>query len=117
MILCHSGRALASCRRQSCGEQRRGKRITKKIQTVAGGFSIQAPDAILQETKAKGSFGYNEIVVLGTGPTGTEIRPIGIFMKLDTAGNRYARPNDTAMGWKNETAFVTDDIVPLFRGR
>jgi hypothetical protein len=82
-----------------------------EVRRVAGGFSIQAPDAILQETKAKGSLGYNEIVVLGTGPTGTEIRPIGIFMKLDTAGNRYARPNDSAMGWKNETAFVTDDIL------
>jgi hypothetical protein len=82
-----------------------------EVRRVAGGFSIQPPAAILQETKARGSSGYNEIVVLGTGPTGTQIRPIGIFMKVDTTGNRYARPNDSLMGWKNETAFVTDDIL------
>jgi hypothetical protein len=82
-----------------------------EVRRVAGGYAIQPPAAILQETKVKGSFGYNEIVVLGTGPTGTPIRPVGIFMKVDTSGNRYARPNDSAMGWKDEAAFVTDEIL------
>lgn len=83
---------------------------TDEVRRVAGGFSIQAPAAILQETKgAKGSSGYSEIVVLGTAPTGTQIRPIGIFMKVDTTGNRYARPSLTV--GKNATPFVTDDIL------
>ena len=82
-----------------------------EVRRVSGGFAIQTPAAILQETKAKGLFGYNEIVVLGTGPNGTEIKLLGFFMKVDSAGARYVRPDDSAMGWKNETAFVTDDIL------
>lgn len=85
--------------------------MVDEVRRVATSYSMKSPDTILAETKEKGSFGYNEIVVLGTGPNGTEIRLVGMFMKVDTAGNRYARPDDPLMGWKNEKAYVTDEIL------
>lgn len=85
--------------------------MVDEVRRVASTFSILDPVAILAETKQKGLFGYNEIVVLGTAPGGTEVRPAGFFMKMDSSGNRYVRPDDSAMGWKNESAFVTDDIL------
>jgi hypothetical protein len=82
-----------------------------EVRRVAGQHQLRTPDAILQETKANGDTGYNEIVVLGTGPTNTEIQIQGFFMKVDSGYERYVRPDNSLMGRKNESAFVTDDIL------
>lgn len=85
--------------------------LVDEVRRVAGLHQLRRPAEILQETKTNGNSGYNEIVVLGTGPTGTEVRAQAFFMKVDSSSERYARPDDSFMGRKNEPAFVSDDIL------
>jgi hypothetical protein len=77
-----------------------------EVRRVGSQSAIQSPDTILGGTKGTGGMsGYNEIVVMGTTPTGSKVTVKGFFMKVDSKGNRWVRPDSS----KNEP-FVTDDI-------
>ncbi|MGH9585468.1 MAG: hypothetical protein ACRD3F_00835 [Acidobacteriaceae bacterium] len=79
-----------------------------ELQRVAGTYGFLSRQEVLSKTKATGSTGYNEVVVLGTGPTGRQIDVRGFFMKVDSKGNRFERPSMNPS--KREGTFVTDDI-------
>jgi len=83
-----------------------------EVRRVAAEYPLAPPDQILAKVVRAGGrirgqdgdSGYNEIVVLGTAPGGSEVRVSGIFMKVDSRGNRYQRKGD------KKGAYVTDAI-------
>ena len=75
-----------------------------ELRRVAARYPFLSPDQVLAGTRgAQGPYGYNEVAVLGTAPSGQTINIVGMFMKVDTAGGRYQIE-------KAPTRFVTDDI-------
>ena len=85
--------------------------LRDEVRRVSATFDIATPDDILNKMKLDGDTGYSEIVVLGTGPTGAMVTVKGFFMKVDSNGSRYTRPDLSLMGRKNESTFVSDDIL------
>lgn len=81
--------------------------MTNEIRRAAAAYPIQSPEAILAgTTKARGETGYNEVAVLGTAPTGEQIGVIGMFMKLDSKGNRYVRPIGPKTPWVTDAIYA-----------
>lgn len=80
-----------------------------ELQRVGGQHGIQTRRQILTATKAQGSTGYNEVVVLGSSPTGGSVRVNAMFLKVDSKGNRFERPKFSPSS-KGEGPFVNDSI-------
>jgi hypothetical protein len=84
--------------------------LRDEIRRVSATYGLKSPDDVLKDVKPDSDFGYSEVVVLGTSPGGYAISVQGFFMKVDSKGGRYVRPDMALMGRKNESAFVTDAI-------
>jgi hypothetical protein len=85
--------------------------LTSEVRRVADAFPIpNSPQDVLNGTSGKqGSFGYNEVVVLGTAPGGTQISIAGIFKKVDSKGDSFVRPMKEG-GKLDGGAFVKPEI-------
>ena len=88
--------------------------MKSEVMRVGNAYPLpNAPQDILNATTGRsGDSGYNEVVVLGTAPEGTQIGIAGIFKKVDSSGGNYMRPGDR--GHKlDQGPFVRTDIDGL----
>lgn len=75
--------------------------------------ALRSPSDILAATTGVNSdLGYNEIVVVGSAPTGHQVTVNGIFVKTDAKGNLYRRPNNAAHS-ADAAPYVTPALVEL----
>jgi hypothetical protein len=75
--------------------------------------ALRSPTEILNATSGTGGdTGYNEIVVVGSAPTGQQVTVTGIFVKTDAAGNLYVRPAN-AVRSADTAPYVTPELQRL----
>jgi hypothetical protein len=83
------------------------------IRTVTAKFDFRTPDEILVGTKPLGDLGYNEIVVMGTSPTGGPISVQGFFMKVSSTKERFVRFRGGSGSSPEKDPFVTNSIYQM----
>jgi hypothetical protein len=85
----------------------RPSNVITEMERVNREKGLATPDQVLAGTSGRnGHTGYNEVVVIGKSPEGTQVDVIGIFVKVSPNGNLYIRPGETQ-------PYVNDLIVDI----
>jgi hypothetical protein len=82
-----------------------------EVRRVAATYKIDTPAKILAGTTGKGgSYGYNEVVVMGLSPEGKFVEVVGSFVKVKADGTSlYVR--EPVKGKPEKAPFVSDKIM------
>lgn len=77
-------------------------------EVLANNPELLTPDEVLNaKVASSGKYGYNEVTLLGTAPSGAVVTPTAFFMKVDSQGDRYEfKKGDGPPG-----PYVTDPIL------